>query len=457
MARLPRHSRGSWVAPLPPRAVGRTIAAWLLRTSARGLTVAAASAAGRRRGLAAALALIGGSGLVAGCAALSQRAPVVVFLAISTLGNEAVNRDSTEQFAHGFRETLQRFQQIHPSVQVRLAVYQEKMLGFALSRRQRSGLGPDLIATTAEQAHALQQRGLLEPIPLGPRQREAIQPSLLRRVTDRQGRIFAQPVLVLAQLACYDTRRLRQAPTTMQELLSASAAGARVGLSLQVRELFWSAGSLGALPAIRTAVHGGQPDPRQMQGLRTWLRWLQAAESQSRLSFLDNEIQLRDGLRSGQLDWITCPSSDLQVLQRSLGRHLGVAPLPNGDGFEASPISVLRVLSLGRGSSPRQRQLAIELAHFTLNPLMQRSLTLLNRSVLPVNPRVSVPVSASHVLAALEMASRQAEQAGPVLAVLHSADPRIPRLREVLVQEVFAELSPDQAAQKLVAILRGPP
>jgi hypothetical protein len=187
------------------------------------------------------------------------------------------------------------------------------------------------------------------------------------------------------------------------------------------------------------------------------LRWLQAAESQSRLSFLDNEIQLRDGLRSGQLDWITCPSSDLQVLQRSLGRHLGVAPLPNGDGFEASPISVLRVLSLGRGSSPRQRQLAIELAHFTLNPLMQRSLTLLNRSVLPVNPRVSVPVSASHVLAALEMASRQAEQAGPVLAVLHSADPRIPRLREVLVQEVFAELSPDQAAQKLVAILRGPP
>jgi hypothetical protein len=44
-----------------------------------------------------------------------------------------------------------------------------------------------------------------------------------------------------------------------------------------------------------------------------------------------------------------------------------------------------------------------------------------------------------------------------VLAVLHSADPRIPRLREVLVQEVFAELSPDQAAQKLVAILRGPP
>jgi ABC-type glycerol-3-phosphate transport system substrate-binding protein len=403
------------------------------------------------------LALIGGSGLLAGCAAWRERAPVVLYLAISTLGNEGVSRDTTEQFALGYRETLQRFQQIHPNVQVQLAVYQENMLGFALGRRQRSGLGPDLIATTAEQAHALMQQGLLEPVPLGPRHRQAIEPALLRRVTDRQGRIFAQPLLVLAQLACYDTRRLSQAPTTVRELLSASAAGARVGLSLQVRELFWSAGSLGALPAIRTAVQGGQPDPRQMEGLRAWLRWLQAAESQNRLSFLDNEIQLRDGLRRGQLDWITCRSSDLQALQRSMGRHLGVAALPNGDGFEASPVSVLRVLTLGRGSTPRQRQLAIQLAHFSLNPLMQRSLTLLNRSVLPVNPQVRVPVNASHVLAALEMASRQAEQAGPVLAVLHTADPRIPRLREVLVQGVFAELSPDQAAQQLVAILRSPP
>ena len=133
-----------------------------------------------------------------------------------------------------------------------------------------------------------------------------------------------------------------------------------------------SAGSLGALPAIRSAVAGQQPDARQMAGLRAWLVWLRAAESQSRLSFLENENLMRERLRRGQLDWITCRSSDLRLLQRSLGHHLGVAPLPDGDGGEASPVSVLRVLGLGRGSSPRQRQLAIELAHFSLNPLVQQ-------------------------------------------------------------------------------------
>jgi arabinogalactan oligomer/maltooligosaccharide transport system substrate-binding protein len=412
----------------------------------------------RRRAIALAMALLGGAGLLAGCGRWGERTPVVLFLAIGTLGNEAVSRDNTDIFQRGYLEVLRRFRQIHPNVMVRVAVYRQALLAFALSRRQRSGLGPDLIATSADEAHALLRRGLAEPIPLGARQRAAIAPALLQRVTDRQGRVFAQPLVVLAQLACYDKRRLAEPPASVRELLRASAAGAKVGLAIDPRQLFWSAGSLGALPAIRTAaVAGAQPDQRQMDGLRGWMQWLQAAQNQSRLSFLDNEQQLRQGLIDGQLDWITCRSGDLKLLQGSMGRHLGVAALPNGDGFQASPVSLLRVLVLGRGSSPRQRQLAIDLAHFSLNPLMQRSLIVENLGVLPVNRYVSVPVSSSHMLAALQVASRQSMEATPVLTALHAEDPRVPRLREVLAEAIFAEITPEQAAQRLVSILRRRP
>ena len=213
MAPRPRDRR--WFRPAQPEAP----------QTGRNPRFTSAVASSRRRGLALGLALLGSAALLSGCVPWAkrgpwdERTPVVLFLAIATLRNESVDRDTTERFQNGFRETLRRFQQIHPNVVVRVAVYPEQLLQLALRRRQHSGFGPDLIATTAEQAHALSRHGLLEPIPLGPEQHEAIEPSLLQRVSDGKGRIFAQPLLMLAQLSCYDTRRLPRPPTTMRELL----------------------------------------------------------------------------------------------------------------------------------------------------------------------------------------------------------------------------------------------
>lgn len=61
----------------------------------------------------------------------------------------------------------------------------------------------------------------------------------------------------------------------------------------------------------------------------------------------------------------------------------------------------MRGWAFGRDSSPRQRWLAEELALLSLNPMLQRQITLTSRSTLPVNRLVSIPYADSSRLAAL--------------------------------------------------------
>ena len=444
--------RRAWTRRTPARQQPATATGWQQGALSGGQSEAPVSGARRRR---LGLALLGATLLLAGCAPLTLPGPVVLYVAISTMGDEPVTRHSAQLFHSRFRTLVQGFQRIHPDVVVQLSVYREEQLLAQIRHRERSGLGPDLIITTSDQANALLSNRLIQPIPQSPQLRDAIDPTLLRLVTDRRGRISAQPQGIYTQLACYDRRKLPRAPKTVDELLAASAAGARVGLALRLRDLFWSAGSLGALPAIRKADQGGVPDPREMEGLRQWIRWLQNAESQSRLTFVEADTTLRDSFQRGKLDWISCRSSDLSQLQQALGPRLGISALPDGEGFRAAPVNQLRVMALGRGSSRRQRTMALALASYGVSPLVQRNLTLENLSFLPVNRHVSVPERYSHVLTAMQEArSQTAAGSGTVLANLHAADPRIGPLRQVIVPAVFGQMTPAAAADRIVKILR---
>ena len=66
----------------------------------------------------------------------------------------------------------------------------------------------------------------------------------------------------------------------------------------------------------RAAAQGRAPDAAQRQGLLNWLRWLQSANVQKDVTFMEEEATLREGLRRGRFDWISCSSSDLPMLQR---------------------------------------------------------------------------------------------------------------------------------------------
>ncbi|MFM7453481.1 MAG: hypothetical protein ACKO1V_05900 [Cyanobium sp.] len=116
----------------------------------------------------------------------------------------------------------------------------------------------------------------------------------------------------------------------------------------------------------------------------------------------------------------------------------------------------------GRNSSPAQQRIAREVARFSVNPRVQRNLTLSTLILLPVNRFVPAPVASSAVLAAMVRSAEQSERSTPVIHGLMSNNGAEKALSALLNRVLFGELSPREAAVILPADLgaalhRSPP
>ncbi len=280
---------------------------------------------------------------------------------------------------------------------------------------------------------------------------------VLNRLRTPAGELAGLPVLVQTQLACFNRKRLSEAPATLDALLQVSAKGHPMGLSHEAYNLYWSAGSLGAIDALNTAVAGQQPTRAQHQAIERWLIWLQNASNQLQVTFFPSQTTAEAEFRAGRLDWFPCRSSAIPRLRKVLGDGLGVAPLPSGEGGEPSPVNLLRVLALGTNVSPRSREQALAFSHYSVNPLSQRNLTLGSQVVLPANRFVKVPVSSSVVLGAMVTSAQQGSQANTLVELMHGNDPRVVEIQALLTTLVFGEAAPAAASQRLVAILKNQP
>jgi arabinogalactan oligomer/maltooligosaccharide transport system substrate-binding protein len=145
------------------------------------------------------------------------------------------------------------FQKLYPNVQVQLALYQRSKLISELRRRNAADLGPDLVLTDAQQAKDLLREGLTDPLPQTERNTVQTDPTLIEQVRLNDGRLAGQPLVMFPQIACFNTQVIQKPPETLNELLEVGAAGARVGLPVNMDEVLWTAGSLNALPALAAA------------------------------------------------------------------------------------------------------------------------------------------------------------------------------------------------------------
>jgi hypothetical protein len=404
------------------------------------------------------VALAGLTALLGGCTAMRRELPVMLYVAVSVQDETNLNSENAALFRERFNLLVQDFRRVRPNVLVQVTLYPEAQMPKQLALRTRAGLGPDLILTGADSAHTLLLKGVVDPLPDSPQLRENTAPELLQRMRSRNGLLSGQPLIVFPQLACYDKRRLKTSPTTLSGLLQVSATGVPVGLPMNLRQLLWTAGGFGAIPGLAEAAIGRQPSPLDRARIRSWLAWLQEASNQQRVTFVADQTQLRQSFREGGMAWVSCSSGELDLLRRKVGPHLGVASLPNGAAHPASPVNRLRVLALGRNSSPAQRAMSLELINFSVGPLVQRSFTLDSLSFLPVNPFVSIPVQSSNVLQAMVESRQQARNVENLLAGIHQEDPRIPKLETtVIVPLLFGLIEPDAAADRTISILRNQP
>ena len=405
------------------------------------------------------LRLLGGLTLLAplgGCT-LGRELPNIVYVAIGANKDQLINAELKQALQEQLMKVGARYRQIHPDTHFQFGVYPEDQMVEVMRRRSRSGLVPDLLIVNGDTALRLRQAGLVDPFPIRKDQLAIFNDEELRRLRSPDGRLAGLPVLVQTQLSCFNRQRLSEPPATLQELLNASANGHPMGLSLDLYYLFWIVGSTGSLPAIDRAVLGQQLNPADRQAMTDWLAWLQNASNQQRVTFFPDQPTAEAEFKAGRLDWIPCRSTVLPQLRRVMGSALGVAPLPDGEGHRASPINRLRVLALGRSSSAAGRRRALTFSFYSVNPLTQRTLTLGSQTVLPANRFVTVPVQSSQVLAAMVAASNQGLQANSLVTLVHTNDPRIPRLQTLLTELVFGESSPEDASTELVQILQARP
>ena len=405
------------------------------------------------------LSLLGGLALLAplgGCTT-GRQWPNVVYVAIGANKDQLITAELKRAFQDQLMKVGARFRQIHPDTHFQFGIYPEDEMVEVMRRRSRSGLAPDLLLVNGDTALRLRQAGLVDPFPVRKDQLAIFNEEEVRRLRSPDGQLAGLPLLVQTQLSCFNRQRLSEPPATLQELLNASANGHPMGLSLDLYYLFWIVGSTGALPAIDRAVLGQPLNPTERKALTGWLAWLQNASNQQRVTFFPDQPTAEAEFKAGRIDWIPCSSTVLPQLRRVMGSALGVAPLPDGEGHRASPINRLRVLALGRSSSAAGRRRALTFSFYSVNPLTQRTLTLGSQTVLPANRFVTVPVQSSQVLAAMVAASNQGLQANSLVTLVHTNDPRIPRLQTLLTELVFGESSPEDASTELVQILQARP
>ncbi len=355
----------------------------------------------RFRGLAAVTLLLG----LGGCSGGGGFGPDNLYIAVATstpLGNSVelgANRSIGDRL-------IERFRTLHPGVAVHVSHFPVDELLSATRFRDSRGLGPDLIISRVITALQLHQQGLSSDVSLDQEALSRLEPRFLSQFR-RGSRALAVPFLAQPQVACYDRRRLKEPPRSVDDLLALSARGLRVGLPLAVADLYWTTAAQGAGPAVARLLDGPpQPTPTSLpaadrQALERWIAWLHNASLQKNVSFADDSLDLVKQLQRGERDWISCSSLWIDGLRQRLGPHLGVSVLPGGAEAPAAPITRLLVWSFGRHSSPKQRLLAEQFVLFSLNEVTQKQLMDGVPGNLPVNPDVLIPTRSSSLMASL--------------------------------------------------------
>lgn len=112
---------------------------------------------------------------------------------------------------------------IHPRMQLELLLLANDRLVEELRRRDRCGLGPDLLVVEAETARQLAALGLTRPVRFAAAVSDQVQPALLGRLALGGGELAGLPWSLQPQLACFNRGPMAGSPATLEELLQASA------------------------------------------------------------------------------------------------------------------------------------------------------------------------------------------------------------------------------------------
>ncbi|AII48150.1 sugar ABC transporter substrate-binding protein [Synechococcus sp. KORDI-52] len=386
--------------------------------------------------------------------------PPVVIKVVRTINNaETVSSEDYERLREVTEEAIEHIKSVDPNIRPQLTLSSRKNFIDEITKQTRSGFGPDLLITDSDTALELYQQNLVDPMEISAEDRADTPRFLFDLVTASNGQLVGRPVNQFVQLACFNKERLKSPPQTLQEMEQESGDN-NFGMALQLKDLYWSAESFDAGEAMEAALAKLPADADRQANVTRWLRWLKNASYQQNIRFLNDQRHLRDALVAGDLDWITCWSSSLRELREKMGDKLVLAQLPKGPSKRRKATTKLQVWSLGRNSSPKQRQKALVMIDFITKPWAQKTYALAGRSSLPVN-RKAAKIVAAKIPGGAEALAMYGEQSmkgkasqGRSKARVFRDPERYEAISNALLDTIYDVSSPEQSSQKILKSLR---
>ena len=280
--------------------------------------------------------------LLSSCASL--KAPRTLFITYAI--DEEDFRAETTQIRSLLNKYTEAFQRSNPDVNVVFINYKSKNFYDQVARDSSLNLGPDLVITNQFSAPELLARDLIMTLP-SQQDFDAIYSQRIQsRARTKAGYLFA-PWLINTQIACFNKTKIKDPPSTIQELEELSASG---------KESDWqpiflsSDGQRARRERSQNSAHleedynkSSIPRHPGMASMAT------TGCLYKNISFHENFRELSLKLKNNELDWITCwGGTALEDLKKTMGNKLGVAALPNGRSSKAFPPQVFYGFSLGK-------------------------------------------------------------------------------------------------------------
>ena len=395
--------------------------------------------------------------LTAGCS--SWRPPVVIKVVRTINNSETISSKDYERLREITEDAIDHIRSVDPTIRPQLTLSSQKNFVDEIEDQTRSGFGPDLLITDSDTALELYKRNLVDPIDISREDRADTPSYLFDLVTAKDGKLVGRPVNQFVQLACFNKERLPSPPQTLEQMEQASEEN-NFGMALQLKDLFWSAESFDAGEAMEAALAKLPPDAERQANVTHWLQWLENASYQQNIRFLNDQRTLRDALVAGELDWITCWSSNLRELREQMKDKLALAPLPKGPSTKLKAATKLQVWALGRNSSPTQREKALVMIDFITKPWAQKTYALAGRNSLPVN-RKAAKIVAAKIPGGTEALVMYAQQSLKVNAAKGQSKARVFRdperyetISDALLDTIYDVSSPEESTQKILKSLR---
>jgi hypothetical protein len=334
--------------------------------------------------------------LLSGCSSANKQAHTL-YVAYSIPDND-FTQSSKERIEKQISLRTQLFLRTNPNTRVVTVAYKDSQLQHQITEDSQLNLGPDVILTVDFYLRNLYQDSLISSFPNSSVWAQQYS-DVLKSLSTVDNKLAYAPYGIYPQVSCYNNKTIKQPPKTIQELVMLGASGVRIGLSTNPYEIFWTAGSVGAIPEIGSLINSKYQKKLQPK-MKEWITWLRQAALYQNISFYRQNSELVNELAANNVDWISCRSSDIDRLREEMGEQLSIATLPNGVQTKAFAWPFVLGYGLGIDSSPTQRALALSYVKANTNAVGQRRVMLLTEDFLPANKAVDIPNQSSQTLKA---------------------------------------------------------